>query len=89
MEVSLADGRCVIGFVQNETPDFEGDISLWPQLSGHRHPKTQEIVITAEYENADDDFRVVLLVDETTSVSHFDPASPYIKWEIPGLTVTT
>ena len=85
VEVSTANRQSVVGFIENETPDFEGDISLSPELSGHRHPTTDALVITAEYESAGDDFRVVLLAKDATSVRHFDPDSPYVKWEFPDV----
>ena len=83
VEVSLANGQSYVGFVENEPPDFEGDVSLSPELSGYRDSETHRLVVTTEYEEQDDDFRVVLLLDEMTSVSHFDPESPYIRWKIP------
>lgn len=90
VEVALATGRSVVGLTASDMAPhhgFEGHISLSPQLGGYRDPKTHRLVITAEYADQDDDFRVVLLVDETASVSHFDPDSPYVEWRIPGLNV--
>ena len=88
VEVALASGRSVVGLAASDMAPhhgFEGHISLSPELSGYRDPKTHKLVITAEYEGQGDDFRVILLVDETASVSHFDPDSPYLEWRIPGL----
>lgn len=88
MEVTLTNGRSVIGFTASDMPPhqgLEGHISLSPELSGYRDPTTHSLIINAEYEAQDDNFRVILLVDEIASVSHFDPDSPYLEWRIPGL----
>lgn len=82
VQVSLANGQFYIGFVEGEpTADFEGDVALAPELSGYRNNE-HALIITTEYEEQDDDFRVVLLSDEMTSVSHFDPFSRYAEWNI-------
>ena len=85
IEVVLANGRAFVGFVTT-SPDvagFEGDLALAPQLSGHRDPVTHRLSLTAHYDDAGDDFRLVLLLDELTAISHFDPDSPFVDWNIP------
>ena len=90
VEVSSSNGRSVIGWATTDTAPhhgLEGHVSLSPQLSGYRDPQTHKLVITAEYANTGDDFRIVLLVEDTATVSHFDPESPYTEWRIPGINV--
>ena len=84
VEVLLNSRQSHIGFVSTSPrPDFEGDFALAPELSGYRHPTTHKLVITTEYDDQPQEFRIVCLADEVTSVSHFDPESPYIDWAIP------
>ena len=88
VEVVLTHGQSFVGFV-GRTPrysDFEGDMALAPQLSGYRHEATHRLVVTTEYDDQGDDFRVVLMLDEVTFVSDFDPRSRYIDWDIPDVT---
>ncbi|MDE0192380.1 MAG: hypothetical protein OXQ90_13580 [Gammaproteobacteria bacterium] len=85
VEVTLSNGQSYIGFVEGaSTTDFEGDIALAPELSGYRDAETHKLVITAEYESQDDDYRVVLLLDEMASVSNFDPLNRYVEWNLPA-----
>ena len=84
VEVSLGDGQSHIGFVSSLPRfDFERDVALAPELSGYRDPETLKLIVTTEYDNQDDGFRIVCRLEEVTSVSHFDPFSRYIEWAIP------
>ena len=84
LEVSLSDGQSHVGFIgTSPRSDFEGDLLLAPELSGYRDPQTRKLIITTEYEDQDDDFRMVSLLDQVVSVSHFDPDSRYVEWAIP------
>lgn len=84
VEVSLSDGQSHVGFVgTSPRSDFEGDLFLAPELSGYRDTQTRKLVITTEYDDQDDDFRIVSLLDRVVSVSHFDPDSRYVEWAIP------
>ena len=62
--------------------DFEGDLFLAPELSGYRDTQTRKLVITTEYDDQGDDFRIVCLLEKVISVSHFDPDSRYAEWAI-------
>lgn len=84
VEVSLGNGQSHIGFVSSLSRfDFERDVALAPDLSGYRDPATRKLVITTEYDDQDDEFRIVCRLEEVTSVSHFDPLSRYVEWAIP------
>lgn len=88
VEVVLANGQAFVGFV-GRTPrpsDFEGDVALAPQLSGFRDDEKHRLVVTTEYDEQGDDFRVVLMLGEMTFVSDFDPRSRYIDWDLPDVT---
>ncbi len=84
VEVVLTGGQSLVGIVGTSPGfDFEGDVALAPELSGYRNPETHKLVITTEYDEQDDDFRIVPLLEEVTSVSHLDPSSRYVEWAIP------
>ena len=86
IEIMLKGGRSIIGITDGGqgTPDFEGDIALIPILSGYRDSTSQQLIINTQnkIEN-NDDIRIVLRLDHITSISHFDPDSSDIKWEVP------
>ena len=85
VEVVLANGQAFVGFVTTSpaVAGFEGDLALAPELSGHRDPVTHRLSLTTHYDDVEDDFRIVLLLDELTAISHFDPASPFVDWNVP------
>ena len=83
LEVVLCDGRSHIGIVGNSPrPGFEGDIALAAEISGFRDPVTRKLVVNTAYDEADDTFRIICLIDQVVSVSDFDPESPHIDWNV-------
>lgn len=80
VEISLNDGRSLVGIVETPSGDFEGDISLAPELSGYRDPNTHRLILTTYYGDVEDGFRIVSLLKEVKSISHFDPDAPDVEW---------
>ena len=83
LEIVLCDGRSYIGIVGNSPrPGFEGDIALAVEISGFRDPATRKLVVNTAYDEADETFRIICLIDQIVSVSDFDPDSPNIDWDV-------
>ena len=85
IEAILTNGQAFVGFVttSRSVAGFEGDLALAPQLSGHRDPVTHRLSLTTHYDDVGEEFRIVLFLDELTAISHFDPDSPFVDWNIP------
>ena len=86
VEVSTKSSKCYIGFAQESgvAAGSESDIAISPVLSGYRHSKTRDLIITTNYARAllgsdwksglsIEDFRVVIPRAEVAFARHFDP----------------
>ena len=81
-EVLMDNGQSYIGFPEADpiTLSYEGDVTFVPTYYGHRDHRTNQLTITSECSQNDDEERVVLQLDKIMAVSLFFPENNDIIW---------